>query len=223
MSTTISLTGKAAGCFLLSFSNSERSFEKITVPSGQGQLQPGTLLTATNTKAVDGVGAVKILYGFVDATSAAAPANAVVRDAEIFGEQLGWETDTTADEKLIAAVALEAKGLIVRWTNAPVASGAAAYVEFITYPSAGSAGVSLGNVVAHIKTALGALVTGSTASVVLAKNTGPGVLTNGGAVSAVAGVATWTAIQLSAAGDVTLKATSAGLTQATGAQIAVIA
>lgn len=223
MSTTIALTGKPAGGFLLSFANSERSFEQITVPSGQGQLQPGTPLTVNNTKATDGVGAVKILYGFVDATDAAAAATAVVRDAEIFGEQLGWETDTTADEKLVAAVALEAKGLIVRWTNKPVASGTAVYVEFVTYPSSGSAGVSLGNVVAYIKTALGALVTGSTASVTLAKNTGPGTLTNGGAVSAVAGVATWTAIQLSAAGDVTLKATSSGLTQATGAQIAIIA
>jgi signal peptide peptidase SppA len=209
--------------FLLSNSQSFRSFEKATIPSGQGQLQPGTLLTASNTKATDGVGAVKVLCQFVDATDVAVVANTVVRDAEVHGELLGWESDTTADEKLTAAALLDAKGIIVRWTSKPTASGAAHHLEFVTYPTSGTAGASLGNVVAHVKDAFGNTVTSSTASVTLAKNTGPGTLTNGGATSAVAGVATWTAIQLSAAGDVTLKATSAGLTQATGAEIAVTA
>lgn len=219
----ITSTGYANAEFLLSFANSERSFEKITIPAGQGALQPGTLLNANNQATTDGVGAVKVLYNFVDATDEAKAATAVVRDAEVHGELLVWQGDTTADEKLVAAAALAALGIVTRWTTAPVASGAAFRVEFVTYPTAGTAGQSLGNVVAHIKTALGQLVTGSTASVTLAKNTGPGSLTNGGAANAVGGVVTWTAVALSAAGDVTLKATSGGLTQATGPEIAITA
>lgn len=209
--------------FLLSVANGQRSFEKVNIPAGHGILQPGTLLTAANTKAVDGAGAVKVLCHYVDATSAAVPANTVRRDAEVHGELLAWESDTTNDEKLLAAQALAAAGIIALWTQKPASSGAAHHIEFVTYPISGTAGNSLGNVVAHIKDAFGGTVIGSTASVTLAKNTGPGTLSNGGATNAVAGVATWTAVQLSAAGDVTLKATSSGLAQATGAEIAITA
>jgi Bacteriophage lambda head decoration protein D len=219
----ITRTGRRDYEFLLTNSVGFRSYEAATIPSGQGMLQPGTLLTASNTKATDGVGAVKILCQFVDATDKAVSANTVVRDAEVHGELLGWESDTTNDEKLLAAQALAARGIIVSWTTKPASSGAAHHIEFITYPVSGTAGNSLGNVVAHVKDAFGNTVTGSTASVTLAKNTGPGTLTNGGAASAVAGVVTWTAVQLSAAGDVTLKATSSGLAQATGPEIAITA
>lgn len=123
---TITRTGYRDAEFLLSFANSERSFEKVTLPAGQGVLKSGTLLTSANMKAVDGNNAAKVLYATVDTTDDATAdqvdATVVVRDAEVHGELLGWETDTTAQEKLDAAVDLAAAGIgiIVRWTSIPV-------------------------------------------------------------------------------------------------------
>lgn len=214
-------TGVRNAAFLLSESNGERSRELIVIPAGQGKLSAGTLLKADNTKAVDGASAVKVLYGAVDATTDAVKGTAVARDAEIHGEQLAWEADTTSDEKLLAAQSLAASGIVIRWTVKPVPSGAAHHLEFIDYPNAAVAGTAAGPVVAQIKDVFGALVNGSSASVTLSKTSGSGTLTGGGAKAAVNGIVTWDAVTFSVAGTFTLTAAANGLTSAVSPEIVV--
>ena len=207
--------------FLLSEANGQRSRELVIIPSGQGQLAAGTLLTASNTKAVDGVDAVKVLYNAVDATSEAVKATAVARDAEVHGELLGWQADTTNDEKLLAAIDLEASGIIVRWTTKPIASGAATKLAFAQIPRGGETGEAIGPVVVHVQDVFGALVTGFNGSVSLAKTSGAGSLTGGGSTTAVNGVATWNPVSFSAAGTFTFTATSSGLTSAVSDELVI--
>lgn len=121
---SITRTGIRDTEFLLSVANSERSFEKVTLLSGQGILSAGTLLTAGNAKAVDGVDAAKVLYANVDTgenpTDEDVDATVVARDAEVHGELLGWEDDTTDQEKLDAAADLLSNAnIVVRWTTTP--------------------------------------------------------------------------------------------------------
>ena len=213
--------------FLLSESNGERSRELVLIPAGQGILVAGTLLKADNTKAVDGADAVKVLYGQVDTgdddEALAVKGTAVARDAEVHGELLGWAGDTTSDEKLLAAISLAESGIVVRWTDKPNASNTAHHLEFVQVPIAGEAGEAVGSVVAHVKDVFGALVDGSSASVTLAKATGPGTISGGGAKAAVNGVVTWDAVIFSAAGTYTLTASASGLTSATSDAIEIAA
>jgi hypothetical protein len=209
--------------FLLSEANGQRSRELIVIPSGQGKLPAGTLLTELNEKAVDGLDAVKVLYAAVDATDADVKATAVSLDAEVHGELLNWEDDTTADQKLLAADSLAGSGIVIRWTDTPIKSGAANHIEFIDYPTSGVTAQAIGPVVAHVKDAFGALVNGSAASVTLTKTAGAGVLTGGGAQAAVNGVVTWPTVSFSAAGTFTLTAASAGLTSAVSGDIIITA
>jgi len=214
----ISLAGTRTGEFLLSEAGGERSRELIRLPAGQGMLSAGTLLKADNTVAANGTDAVKVLYGPIDTgTDSAALAvkgAAIARDAEVFGEKLVWAGGVTADQKLLAALSLAESGIITRWTQQPIASNAADHLVFVSVPVTGTAGVALGPVVAHVKDVFGALVTGSTVSATLAKATGTGDLTGGGAKAAVGGVITWDAATLSAAGDYTLKVTATDLDEA---------
>ncbi|MDH1791321.1 head decoration protein [Stenotrophomonas sp. GD03819] len=223
----ISLAGTRTGEFLLSEAGGERSRELIRLPAGQGMLSAGTLLKADNTVAANGTDAVKVLYGPIDTgTDSAALAvkgAAIARDAEVFGEKLGWASGVTADQKLLAALSLAESGIITRWTQQPIASNAADHLEFVSVPVTGTAGEALGPVVAHVKDVFGALVTGSTVSATLAKATGTGNLTGGGAKAAVGGVITWDAATLSAAGDYTLKVTAADLDEATTDTITITA
>lgn len=209
--------------FLLSEANGERSRELIVVPSGQGKLPAGTLLTDDNVKAEDGADAVKVLYASVDATDEAVKATAISLDAEIHGELLNWEVDTTADQKLLAALSLAGSGIVIRWTNTPIKSGAAHHLEFVEYPIAGETEENIGPVVVQVKDVFGALVNGSTASVTLTKTAGAGSLTGGGAAAAVAGVADWDPIAFSAAGTFTLTAAASGLTSAVSGDIVITA
>lgn len=223
----ISLAGTRTGEFLLSEAGGERSRELIRLPAGQGMLSAGTLLKADNTVAANGTDAVKVLYGPIDTgTDSAALAvkgAAIARDAEVFGEKLGWASGVTADQKLLAALSLAESGIITRWTQQPIASNAADHLVFVSVPVTGTAGVALGPVVAHVKDVFGALVTGSTVSATLAKATGTGNLTGGGAKAAVGGVITWDAATLSAAGDYTLKVTATDLGEATTGTITISA
>lgn len=223
----ISLAGTRTGEFLLSEAGGERSRESIRLPAGQGMLSAGTLLKADNTVAANGTDAVKVLYGPIDTgTDSAALAvkgAAIARDAEVFGEKLVWAEGVTADQKLLAALSLAESGIITRWTQQPIASNAADHLVFVSVPVTGTAGVALGPVVAHVKDVFGALVTGSTISATLAKATGTGNLTGGGAKAAVGGVITWDAATLSAAGDYTLKVTAADLGEATTDTITITA
>ncbi|WP_164084022.1 head decoration protein [Stenotrophomonas maltophilia] len=223
----ISLAGTRTGEFLLSEAGGERSRELIRLPAGQGMLSAGTLLKADNTVAANGTDAVKVLYGPIDTgTDSAALAvkgAAIARDAEVFGEKLVWAGGVTADQKLLAALSLAESGIITRWTQQPIASNAADHLVFVSVPVTGTAGVALGPVVAHVKDVFGALVTGSTVSATLAKATGTGNLTGGGAKAAVGGVITWDAATLSAAGDYTLKVTATDLDEATTDTITIAA
>lgn len=208
--------GVHTGEFLLSEGNGSISREVVTIPSGQGKLPPGTLLNASN-EAVDhedAADAVKILYSAVDATSAAVKAVAIARDAEVFGEKLNF-TDYSGDEKLLAAQALAAAGIIVRWQNAPVASGLAAKLAIVSHPPYGVEGEPAGDVVVQVQTLLGVLVNAdNTTSVTLSKKSGPGNLTGGGAKTAVDGVVTWTGIEFDSDGEYVLQVTATGLTGA---------
>ncbi|WP_099484430.1 head decoration protein [Stenotrophomonas maltophilia] len=223
----ISLAGTRTGEFLLSEAGGERSRELIRLPAGQGMLSAGTLLKADNTVAANGTDAVKVLYGPIDTgTDSAALAvkgAAIARDAEVFGEKLVWASGVTADQKLLAALSLAESGIITRWTQQPIASNAAVHLVFVSTPLTGTAGEALSPIVVHVKDVFGALVTGSTVSVTLAKATGTGNLTGGGAKAAVGGIITWDAATLSAAGDYTLKVTAADLPEATTETITVAA
>ncbi|WP_312325635.1 head decoration protein [Stenotrophomonas sp.] len=222
----ISLAGNRTGEFLLSEAGGERSRELIRIPAGQGVLAAGTLLKADNTVSATGADAVKVLYGAVDTGTDddALPVKgaAVARDAEVFGEKLVWADGVSADQKLLAALSLAESGIVTRWTEQPIASNAADHLVFVDAPLIGTAGEPLG-IVAHVKDVFGALVTGSTVSVTLAKATGPGNLAGGGAKAAVGGVITWDTATLSAAGDYTLKVTAADLDEATSETITIAA
>jgi len=223
----ITLAGIRTGEFLLSEAGGERSRELIRLPAGQGMLSAGTLLKADNTVAANGTDAVKVLYGPIDTgtdpAALAVKGAAIARDAEVFGEKLVWAEGVTADQKLLAALSLAESGIITRWTQQPIASNAADHLVFVSVPLTGTAGVALGPIVAHVKDVFGALVTGSTVSATLAKATGTGNLTGGGAKAAVGGVITWDAATLSAAGDYTLKVTAADLDEATSDTITIAA
>ncbi len=223
----ISRAGVRNAEFLLSESNGERSRELILIPAGQGILPAGTLLKADNIKAVDGADAVKVLYGQVDTgeddEGLDVKGTAVARDAEVHGELLGWAGDTTSDEKLLAAISLAESGIVIRWTTKPIASNTAHHLQFVQVPIAGEAGEATGPVVAHINDVFGALVNGSSASVTLAKASGTGTITGGGAKAAVNGVVTWDAVTFSAAGTYTLGVTASGLTSATSDPIEITA
>lgn len=215
--------GVRTAAFLLSEANGERSREQIVIPAGQGRLPAGSLLTADNEKADDVTEAVKVLYGAVDATDEAVKATAVSLDAEVHGELLAWDEDATSDQKLLAAQALLGSGIVVRWTERPVASGDAHHLEFMDIPSTGVAGAPAGRVQVYVRDVFGALVNGSGISVTLAKATGPGTIANAGAVNAVNGVATWEGVTFSAAGTYTLNASATGLTAAISGDVVIAA
>lgn len=114
-----------AGAFLLSQGNGSISHDAVTIVSGAGILQPGTVLgkiTATgkykayDNDAADGSEtAAGILFSLVDAASADVSAHAVRRLAEVSKAHLQWsETVTTQDEKDAAYVDLTALTIICR-------------------------------------------------------------------------------------------------------------
>jgi len=81
----------------------------ITVAAGSGQY------AAFDPAAVDGTAvAAGILWAAVDATDAARPGVAIVRDAEINGEEIGWPEGISAGDKAAAIADLASLGIIVR-------------------------------------------------------------------------------------------------------------
>jgi len=224
---TTKTEGVRTGEFLLSEGNGSISREVVVIPTGQGQLGPGTLLNSSNQAVSSGANAAtatKILMDYVDATSTDVKAVAIARDAEVFGEKL-YMPSFTADQKLLVAQTLEALGIVVRWQTTPIASGDAAKIVFTSYPVTGVAGEPAGNVVAEIRTLLGALVNGDdTTKVTLAKKTGTGgagTLTGGGEKTAVGGIVTWEDVEFSAAGEYVLQASAEGLTGAETGEIVI--
>lgn len=110
-----------AGGFILSEANGQRSREQITVLSGE-VLEAGAVLgkISASGKYVkyddDGTDdgrrtAAAVLYDAVDATDGDLEAAAIVRDAEVNGDELVWNSDDEVD----AGVAdLLSVGIIVR-------------------------------------------------------------------------------------------------------------
>lgn len=121
----MSLTEKNhPGGFILSVANGHRSFDNVTIASGEADLQAGTVLgkvTSTGSyvqfdpEACDGSEtAAGILFAATDAASAAAAAVAVVRDAEVIGDELVWPDDLGTDDKDAALASLKAIGIVAR-------------------------------------------------------------------------------------------------------------
>ena len=115
-----------AGGFLLAgnFDGSQISVDKITVASGQGPINAGTVLgliaasgkyVQVGESATDGSQhAVAILWDYVDATSADAVAAAVTRYAEVTGGELTFPVGVSGPQKLTNITELAAVGIIVR-------------------------------------------------------------------------------------------------------------
>lgn len=115
--------GQHAGEFIVSEANKTRSRDPITVAAGQN-LKAGAVLgkitasgeyAAYNPAGVDGTEtAAGVLYDAVDASAAAAPGVAIVRDAEVNKGELVF-ADGTAQADIDAAIAeLAAVGIIAR-------------------------------------------------------------------------------------------------------------
>ena len=104
-------------------------------------------------------------------------------------------------------------------TSVAIATGPAAMLAFTVGPSNGTAGTSLTSVSVTVEDASGNPVTGSTAAITISSSP-TGVL---GTVTAnaVAGIATFSALDFTAAGTYALKATSPGLATATSGSISI--
>jgi len=112
-----------AGGFILSEANRTRSRDNITIATGQGVLQAGTVLgrltaggayVELDPDADTGAEvAAGILYARVDATNAAADAVALVRDCEVNRHELLWG-DAEAGEITAATAELAELGVILR-------------------------------------------------------------------------------------------------------------
>jgi Bacteriophage lambda head decoration protein D len=108
--------GVHAAEHLLYEANGDRSREKCTVASGQniaaGRVTAGPL-TATIVAAVADV-ATGIMYGPVDATSAAQPGVVNVRDCTVNGDIITFAAGITAPQKAAQVASLAALGVIIR-------------------------------------------------------------------------------------------------------------
>lgn len=115
-------TGNTAE-FLLSEAPGERSRALFHLPSGQGYLRPGTMLTSAGEVATDNADIAGVLYGGVntgdDAGGAPVKATVVDKDAEVHGEFLQWGEGDADAIKAAFSEALAARGIVVRWTHRP--------------------------------------------------------------------------------------------------------
>jgi hypothetical protein len=137
-------------------------------------------------------------------------------------------TGMTASTAGVYTLGATATGLTSTTTNSFTVAGApATQLIFTAVPAGGTAGQSLTPAITvEARDAGGNLVTTFTGpvSLTLGDNPGGATLSGGGPVSAVGGIATFSAVQISAAGNgYTLVASSAGLTSDTSTPIDIIA
>lgn len=99
--------------------------------------------------------------------------------------------------------------------------GAPTQLVFVGAPSTGNAGVNLASFTVEVRRADNSVDTNYTGTVTLTKASGTGTLSGTTSVSAVAGVATFNAIQFDLAGTFTLNANSGSLPQVTSGNIVV--
>lgn len=119
--TAITETSHTGSC-LLSQASGHRSFDNVTLVSGQdlaantvlGKITSGGKYTAYDNAASDGSeAAAGILYAATDATDGDVVTAVIIRDAEVNGEELVWPDDSPTD--ITAGIAdLKALGIIVR-------------------------------------------------------------------------------------------------------------
>lgn len=110
-----------AGGFLLSEANGSRSREEVTILEGQnlaagavlGRITSGGKYVEYDNDGTDDGRrtAVAILYAAADASDGDVQATAIVRDAEVNGEELVWQS---SDEVAAGITDLAAVGIIVR-------------------------------------------------------------------------------------------------------------
>jgi len=105
-----------------------------------------------------------------------------------------------------------------------ISPAAASLLKIKQQPTSGTAGTLLGKILLQVQDAFGNLVTTSTATVTVAP-TGPGSFKAGSttSVNALAGVVTFTNLELDTSGTYTIMASSRGLTSATTTNIRVAA
>lgn len=116
--------GVYAGEFLISEGEGAISRDAITIASGQGVVEAGSVLgkIATsgkyakyNNAATDGTEvASAVLYSKVDATSSDVPAVAITRLAEVKGELLAYAGTQDAAAKTAALADLKLNNIIAR-------------------------------------------------------------------------------------------------------------
>ncbi|MGF7176989.1 head decoration protein [Azospirillum doebereinerae] len=116
--------GMHAGEFLVSEANGRLSRATITVASGAGKLQAGTVLATLTAGGkhvpYDNAGtdgsetAAAILYAGVDATAADVKATGIVRLAEVAAEALVWADGLDAAGKTAGLADLAAAFVIAR-------------------------------------------------------------------------------------------------------------
>lgn len=109
--------------------NDEYSREVVTIASGNGKLEAGTVLevsastgkysklsyTAADDPTLASVGTpAAVLLQDIDATSADQTAVVVVRSAIVVDTQLVWPTDIDEDSKADAAADLTSLGIVIR-------------------------------------------------------------------------------------------------------------
>jgi hypothetical protein len=163
-----------------------------------------------------------VLWDAVDATAADTKGVGIVRDAEINSSEVVWKAGLTAAQQATGIAKLADLGVIDRYGTSVEVTVGATTLTFEDVPAGGVKATNIGPVTVRIENDDGLLIDGDSTSVVaLAIDTGTGVLTGGGNATAVDGVCTWPNIQISAAGDFTLKATKTGLATAHSAEIVV--
>ncbi len=176
-------------------------------------------VTAADNLGVQGVAvafAVTSGGGTVSAAQATTDANGDASITWTLGSALGAQT--------VTATAAGVTGVGVTFSATAIA-GAASRLAFTTQPAASRPGFAIAPaVVVEVEDSFGHPVSSFTGPVTVALGTNPGSATLGGTVTvtAVAGVATFTNLVVSAGGDgYTLVASAAGLTAATSAPFVV--
>ena len=123
--TTKVFSNRRAGFFLVSEANKTRSRATIVVDAGQGKLEAGTVLALKPNGRYgaydnDGTAATNaaraILFDGVDTTTLGAQkAVAIVRDAEVHGNEIVFKASEDTGDKEAAYADLATQGIIVRF------------------------------------------------------------------------------------------------------------
>lgn len=233
--TTILTEAPRAGCYIADEVSINLSRRVVTLSSGQGALEAGTVLgkvtssgeyVKLNPSADTGAQvAAAILFdaitvGDVDVQAVVSAWGTGVNESELI-----WPDGINNTQKANAVAALAAQSIVVLSATPPAPTIGGTQLVFVApMPTAGEVDEDIGPIQVRVENAEGLLVSGdNTTSVALAKTSGPGTLTTTTPVTVVNGIATFTSVELSAAGTVVLTASAAGLTSAVSGNIVISA